>query len=275
MKSEFDFRNPVPSHMKDLLTVFDGKSLLLKNIYAYHGPVTMQRLPCGGIQSVCGGHLIIYTQNGFIACDEVALNGTDLSSEAFIAMYPDIVNRVLPDRGEKRRNSMNRIAEFEKVSLEQFEKDYLNSFPELNLKNIELIYHRVRMPRRATSGSAGYDFFAPFDIELAPGETLKVPTGIRCRMDEGWLLTLFPRSGLGFKYRLQLNNTVGIIDSDYYGSSNEGHIYVKLTNDSNEGRILSVKEGEGLVQGIFLPYGLTVDDEATAVRDGGFGSTTK
>lgn len=170
---------------------------------------------------------------------------------------------------------MLKVAKFEKVSLKQFENDYLNSFPELTLNNIRLIYARIKMPSRATSGSAGYDFYAPFDIELAPGETIKVPTGIRVKIEDGWVLTLYPRSGLGFKYRLQLNNTVGVIDADYYGSSNEGHIYVKLTNDSNENKRVSIKEGEGIVQGIFLPFGITEDDNATAIRDGGFGSTTK
>ena len=72
------------------------------------------------------------------------------------------------------------------------------------------------MPRRATSGSAGYDFFTPVEITLKPGETIKVPTGIRANMEEGWVLQIFPRSSLGFKFRLQLNNTVGIIDSDYW-----------------------------------------------------------
>lgn len=170
---------------------------------------------------------------------------------------------------------MEKIAKFSKVSLEQFEKDYLNSFPELTLKNIDLIYSRIKMPKRATIGSAGYDFYAPFDIELAPGETIKVPTGIRCEIAQGWVLTLYPRSGLGFKYRLQLNNTVGIIDSDYFGSSNEGHIYIKITNDTNENRIVSIKEGEGFAQGIFLPFGITFDDDVNDIRDGGFGSTNK
>ncbi len=78
-----------------------------------------------------------------------------------------------------------------------------------------------------------------------------------------------------FKYRLQLNNTVGIIDSDYYGSDNEGHIQIKLTNDSREGKRLEVKEGTGFAQGIFLEYGITVDDETTEERNGGFGSTTR
>ena len=133
----------------------------------------------------------------------------------------------------------------------------------------------VKMPKRATVGSAGYDFYAPFDIELKPGETVKVPTGIRAKISEGWVLTIYPRSGLGFKYRLQLNNTVGIVDADYYGSSNEGHIYIKITNDTNENRVVKIKEGEGFAQGIFLPFGVTEDDEVTEIRDGGFGSTTK
>lgn len=170
---------------------------------------------------------------------------------------------------------MDKIAKFEKVSLNQFNNDYLNAFPELDLKNIGLIYDRLKMPKRATLGSAGYDFYAPFDIELKPGETIKVPTGIRVKIKDGWVLTIFPRSGLGFKYRLQLNNTVGIIDSDYYGSSNEGHIYIKITNDTNENRIIYIKEGEGFAQGIFFQFGITEDDETHEIRDGGFGSTTK
>ena len=115
----------------------------------------------------------------------------------------------------------------------------------------------------------------PIDIELKPGETVKIPTGIRVKMDENWVLKLYPRSGLGFKYRLQLNNTVGIIDSDYYYSDNEGHIFSKITNDTNENRTVSLKKGDGFMQGIFLEYGITVDDDADGVRNGGFGSTTK
>ncbi len=94
-------------------------------------------------------------------------------------------------------------------------------------------------------------------------------------MEEGWVLQLFPRSGLGFKFRLQLNNTVGIIDSDYFDSDNEGHIFARITNDSNEGKTLQVEAGTGFLQGIFLPFGITVDDEADGIRNGGFGSTTK
>ena len=87
------------------------------------------------------------------------------------------------------------------------------------------------------------------------------------------MLLLFPRSGLGFKYRLQMNNTVGVIDSDYFYSDNEGHIFAKITNDSNEEKVLSIEEGDGFIQGIFMMYGITVDDDVKEVRNGGFGST--
>ena len=80
--------------------------------------------------------------------------------------------------------------------------------------------------------------------------------------------------GLGFKYRLQLNNTVGIIDSDYYYSDNEGHIFSKLTNDSREGKTVEISAGDGFMQGIFVEYGITLDDCVDNVRNGGFGSTT-
>lgn len=164
-----------------------------------------------------------------------------------------------------------RIARFEKVSFNQ----YLESFDNKNEEEIKEIYDSIMLPKRATKGSAGYDFYAPFDIDLKPGETIKVPTGIRVYMEDNYVLKLYPRSGLGFKYRLQLNNTVGIIDSDYYNSKNEGHIFAKITNDSNEGKVLHVDKNTGFMQGIFVEYGITFDDEVTEIRDGGFGSTTK
>ena len=169
---------------------------------------------------------------------------------------------------------MQIAGKFEKVSFGQFCKDWLETFGG-NEDSAREIYHRIRLPLRATAGSAGYDFFSPLNFTLAPGESIKIPTGIRVRMGEGWVLTCYPRSGLGFKYRLQLNNTVGVIDSDYYGSSNEGHIFAKLTNDSREGKTLELAAGTGFMQAIFLPFGVTEDDEAAAVRDGGFGSTSR
>ena len=170
---------------------------------------------------------------------------------------------------------MKRIARFEKVSFDQFAQGWGDTLDITDNEEIKALYDAIRLPRRATAGSAGYDFFAPADITLRPGETIKVPTGIRVWMEPEWVLKCYPRSGLGFKYRLQLNNTVGIIDSDYYYSDNEGHIFSKITNDSNEEKTVTIRAGEGFMQGIFVEYGITLDDDVTDVRNGGFGSTTK
>ena len=165
---------------------------------------------------------------------------------------------------------MKRIARFQKVSKEQFLEGTEGI---LISRDAEKAYEELMLPKRATKGSAGYDFFTPYPITIAPGETVKIPTGIRVWMEEEWVLKCYPRSGLGFKYRLQLNNTVGIIDSDYYYSDNEGHMFIKVTNDTNEGRTVELKPGTGFAQGIFLPFGITADDACTSSRNGGFGST--
>ena len=170
---------------------------------------------------------------------------------------------------------MKRIAQFFKVSEPLFIQAVQEDFPQYTKAQIREMYQALQLPERATKGSAGYDFFAPFSFLLPPAATIKIPTGIRVKMEEDWVLKLYPRSGLGFKFRLQMNNTVGIIDSDYYNSDNEGHIFVKLTNDTNEGKTVTIEQGAGFVQGIFLEYGITVDDEAVGIRNGGFGSTTK
>lgn len=170
---------------------------------------------------------------------------------------------------------MKKIAQFYKVSFEQFHKDWKDTFEHTSLEQCNAIYEGIKLPCRATSGSAGYDFFSPIEFTLKPEQTIKIPTGIRVEISDGWVLKCYPRSGLGFKYRLQLNNTVGIIDSDYFYSDNEGHIFSKITNDTNEDKTLTVEKGTGFMQGIFVEYGVTVDDQATQVRNGGFGSTTK
>lgn len=170
---------------------------------------------------------------------------------------------------------MKRIAKFHKVSKERFTADWIDTFAQ-SQEEAEKIYEAIRLPKRATAGSAGYDFFAPAEFTLKPSETVKIPTGIRVEMQPEWVLKCYPRSGLGFKYRLQLDNTVGIIDSDYFYSDNEGHIFIKVTNDSKRPwKNLNVLRGEGFAQGIFVEYGITIDDEAAGVRNGGFGSTTE
>ena len=166
---------------------------------------------------------------------------------------------------------MKRIAKFEKVTRERFNEGWLDAFG----CDGSALYDAIELPRRATKGSAGYDFCTPDGFTIAPGETVKVPTGIRVKMEDGWVLKIYPRSGLGFKYRVQLNNTVGIIDSDYYYAENDGHIFIKITNDSNEGKTLTLNAGDAFAQGIFVEYGITIDDDADGVRTGGFGSTGK
>lgn len=170
---------------------------------------------------------------------------------------------------------MRKVAQFEKVSYEQFKKDWINTFDSFSEDDIKKIYNDIKLPKRATTGSAGYDFYIPVGIEIHPNSTVKIPTGIRVKIDDGWVLKIYPRSGLGFKYRLQLDNTVGIIDSDYYSSDNEGHIFIKITNDTNENKVVNINRGNGFAQGIFVEYGITYDDEANEKRNGGFGSTTK
>lgn len=174
---------------------------------------------------------------------------------------------------------MNRVGEFEKVSFEQYYEVIKDEFykeqemtPALQ-ENIKKSWEALQLPSRATSGSAGYDFKAPFSFSLKAGDTIKIPTGIRVKVDEGWWLGCLPRSGLGFKYRLQLDNTMGVIDSDYYYSDNEGHIFAKITNDNHTGKTLTVEAGSGFLQAIFIPYGVTYSDDATGVRNGGMGST--
>ena len=171
---------------------------------------------------------------------------------------------------------MNVVAKFEKVSIDEF----LKAFPiesSVDKDTCESMWNDITLPRRGTVESAGYDFKSPYDFILAPGETIKIPTGIKACIDMGWFLGILPRSSMGFKYRLQLDNTMGIIDSDYYNNpDNEGHIFIKVTNDSKTNKTLMIKAGESFAQGIFIPYGITCDDNPVKdFRVGGIGSTGK
>lgn len=169
---------------------------------------------------------------------------------------------------------MQEVARFEKVSLEE----YIEANKRIERERGDWVYRMewedIKQPTRATSGSAGYDFYAPYSFDIPfDSDTYNEPphilTGIRCKIEPGWFLMCCPKSGLGFKYGMRLSNTIGIIDSDYYFSDNEGHIQAKFSAH----KPFSVNAGQKFMQGIFIPYGITCDDHANAVRNGGFGST--
>jgi len=149
---------------------------------------------------------------------------------------------------------METIANFEKVSEAQYLKDW-KQYRRNDKEAAQNSYKKILLPKRATKGSAG------------------VPTGIRVRIDDGWMLAVFPRSGLGFRYKLCLANTVGIIDSVYYEANNEGHIMLKLVNGSE--KHLDLRAGSAIAQGIFLPIGFAVEEEIEETRQGGLGSTSE
>lgn len=165
---------------------------------------------------------------------------------------------------------MNKVSKFEKVSFEQYYEDIKPLLPDdWTDEEIKQSWKEIELPVRATSGSAGYDFKAPVGFTLFPGASVVVPTGIRVRIDDGWMLMCTPRSGLGFKYGMALANTVGIIDADYYYSDNEGHIMLKVCAKDK----VEIEYGQKFAQGIFVPFGITTDDNITTERNGGLGST--
>ena len=167
-----------------------------------------------------------------------------------------------------------KVGRFEKVSYDQFLKDWNSEFGEDNTYygiSARTAYCELDIPTRSTSGSAGYDFHSPVPFTLNPGEEIKIPTGIRAFMIDGFVMMIFPRSSLGFKYRLQLANSVGIVDEDYVYSDNEGHIWIKFVNNGN--KRISIEKGDKIAQGIFVPFGITFDDKTEETRNGGIGST--
>ena len=157
-----------------------------------------------------------------------------------------------------------KIARFTHVSEARYAEDMHGREDAMALADIPL-------PRRATPGSAGYDFVTPAKVTVPAGGTALIPTGIRAEMEAGWVLMLFPRSSLGFRYGLRLSNTVGVIDSDYAWAENEGHILVKLRNPTE--REITLSKGERFCQGVFLPYGTAEEEEVSGTRQGGLGST--
>lgn len=181
---------------------------------------------------------------------------------------------------------MKTVCRFEKVPYYEFEKAFLKYYKYKDSSFIKLIYDEIKLPQRSTNRSSGYDFFAPYQFSIHAGKSVIVPTGIRCVFfEDGYDLSIYPRSGLGFKYGIALVNTVGIIDNDYFEADNFGHIMIKLTVPESL-RINSlgstfdyvhINTREAFAQGIIREFFLAEGDEDVEKqqRTGGFGSTDK
>lgn len=187
------------------------------------------------------------------------------------------------------------VARFEKVSYEEFASSLTSYYKEKTFSEMELhmMYDDIELPKRATAGSVGYDFFIPFDATLTPGSQIMIPTGIRCVfLKEEFGLFMLPKSR-NVKTSIRLSNTVAVIDNDYYKADNSGHIMIFLEFPANHtfptersslfGKITDkfrkpyhYNVGDGFIQGVFHEIGLIEGDASTedlADRTGGFGST--
>lgn len=168
---------------------------------------------------------------------------------------------------------MEQKLKFEKVSYTQFCADAQKNGIFLTPAEMVEAYEGIELPKRATEGSAGYDFRSPLDLIIKPGSTSTFPTGIKAEMPKWITLLMFIRSSLGIKRGLSLPNGVAVIDSDFYGNeSNDGDITMVLRNGSDvEQHII---RGQAVAQGVFVEYGKTDEDMAIGIRKGGIGSTT-
>ncbi|WP_228028094.1 dUTP diphosphatase [Chitinibacter fontanus] len=132
------------------------------------------------------------------------------------------------------------------------------------------------LPAYATPGAAGLDLRACLDapIELAPGATTLVPTGMAIHLEDPTLAAMIlPRSGLGHKHGIVLGNLVGLIDSDY-----QGQLFVSVWNRGNAS--FTIQPLERIAQLVIVPVvqvAFNIVDEFTESDrgEGGFGSTGK
>lgn len=164
-----------------------------------------------------------------------------------------------------------KIAEFEKISFGQ----YISDMKDFNSQEeIEDIYDSIKLPVRKTRYSAGHDFHMPFGVKIPSGGSITVPTGIRCKMADNYVMLIFPRSSLGIKNNMAIANTIPVIDSDYYmNGENEGHIYICIKNCGN--KMLELDAGEAFAQAVFVEYGVADNGDIENERTGGIGSTGK
>lgn len=144
-------------------------------------------------------------------------------------------------------------------------KDEFRSFPGVD----------ITLPKRGSKYSSGYDMYCPCDIYIKPHSySGRIFLDIKAQMNEDEFLLLDVRSSIGDKKTLMLKNTIGVIDSDYYGNKgNDGNIGVSFYNYGDKN--VFIQKGERIVQAIFMKYLLTDDDLTTEERVGGYGSTGK
>lgn len=170
----------------------------------------------------------------------------------------------------------NKIANFEKISYVQFQSDYINIFGQgktINMDSVRKIYDSIKIPDRKTKYSAGHDISIPYEITLSSNDKMLIPTGIRCKMDENYVMLIVPRSSMGIKHGLRLSNTIAVIDADYYNAENEGHILLSIRNEGNNP--IKFKPGDCVCQAVFVPYGVADQDIIETERTGGIGSTSE
>ena len=134
----------------------------------------------------------------------------------------------------------------------------------------------INLPVRSTKNSAGYDVEAAEDCVIpafkAGQKPTLIKTGLKAYMQSDEVLILANRSSNPGKKGLILANSIGIVDSDYYGNpDNDGHIMFAFYNVKEED--IEIKKGERIGQGMFQKYLVTDNDFANGERTGGFGST--
>ena len=127
----------------------------------------------------------------------------------------------------------------------------------------------TKLPERQTKASAGYDFYVVEDVEIPAYGTVMLPTNVKAYMQEDEVLMLYARSSLAIKRGLILQNTTGIIDSDFF--PHEIKVVLRNTTD----KPVKLLKNERCAQGIFLKYLVSDNGNLDNTRDGGIGSTRK
>lgn len=169
---------------------------------------------------------------------------------------------------------------FDKVSFEEAKSDYAKSgqkhfvsadeqidWIEMGNYRLDDKLNELKMPERSTEGSAGYDFFMPYNVIIHPNCSVRFPLLVKCSdMPKNIVLLIFNRSSMALSKGISLDNAVGVIDSDY-----DKDIWFQATNRSSSDVFL--KQGDKICQGIFIPYVTIEEDNHKAKRKGGIGST--